>query len=83
MPDKSGTETEASRKKCVDKTNTETEAKQETGISQSSHSQYQKEHMINIYLTDSDVEAAVDFVKDHEELYDKTNERFKEKARCA
>ena len=29
--------------------------------------------MTNIYLTDSDKEATVDFVKDHEELYDKTN----------
>ena len=29
--------------------------------------------MTNIYLTDSDEEAIVDFVKDHEELYDKTN----------
>ena len=37
--------------------------------------------MINIYLTDSNEEAIVDFVKDHKELYDKTNEHFKEKAR--
>ena len=37
--------------------------------------------MTNIYLTDSDDEAIVDFVKDHEELYDKTNEHFKDKAR--
>ena len=37
--------------------------------------------MTNIYLTDFDVQAIVDFVKDHEELYNKTNEHFKEKAR--
>ena len=41
------------------------------------HSRQKKGHMINIYLTDSDEEAIVDFVKDHEELYDKTNEHFK------
>ena len=37
--------------------------------------------MTNIYLTDSDEKAIVDFVKDHEELYDKTNVHFKHKAR--
>ena len=37
--------------------------------------------MTNIYLTDSDEKATVDFVKDHEELYDKTNEHFKDKAK--
>ena len=37
--------------------------------------------MTNIYLTDSNEEAIVDFVKDHEELYDKTNEHFQDKAR--
>ena len=36
---------------------------------------------MNIYLTDSDEEAIVDFVKDHEELNDKTNEPLKDKAR--
>ena len=30
---------------------------------------YKKGHMTNVYLTDSDKEAIVDFVKDHEELY--------------
>ena len=38
-------------------------------------------HMTNIYLTESDEEALLDFVRDHEELYDKTNEHFKDKAR--
>ena len=37
--------------------------------------------MTNIYLTDSDKEAIVDFVKEHEKLYDKTSEYFKDKAR--
>ena len=35
--------------------------------------------MTNIY--DSDEETIVDFVKDHEELYDKTSEHFKDKPR--
>ena len=34
--------------------------------------------MTNTFLIDSD-EAIVDFVKDHEELYDKTNEPFKKR----
>ena len=37
--------------------------------------------MTNIYLTDWDEEAIVDFVKDHKELYTKTNGHFKDKAR--
>ena len=37
--------------------------------------------MTNIYTTDSDEEAIVHFVKDHEELYDKTNGHFKDNAR--
>ena len=37
--------------------------------------------MTNIYFTDSDEEAIVDFVKDHKELYDKTNDHFKDKTR--
>ena len=40
-----------------------------------------EEAMTNIYLTDSDEEAVVDFVKDHEELHHKTNEHFKDKSR--
>ena len=35
---------------------------------------------MNVYLTDSDKEAIVDFAKDHEELYNKTNKHFKDKA---
>ena len=40
-----------------------------------------QENMMNTYLKDSNEEAIEDFVKDHEELYDKTNEHFKDKAR--
>ena len=35
----------------------------------------------HIYLTESDKEVIVDFVKDYKELYDKTSEHFKDKAR--
>ena len=34
--------------------------------------------MTNIYLTDSDEEEIVNFVKDHEELYDKNDDYFKD-----
>ena len=37
--------------------------------------------MTQTFLTDSDEGAVVDYVKDHEELYDKTSEHFKDKAR--
>ena len=37
--------------------------------------------MTNICLTDSDEEAIVGFVKDHDKFYNKTNEHFKDKAR--
>ena len=42
---------------------------------------YKKGHITNLYLTDSDEEAIVDFVKDHKEFYDKTSEHFKGQAR--
>ena len=53
------------------------------GEAKTSHSQYRhkKGYMTNIYLTDSDEEAIVDSVKDHEEHYNKTNKHFKDKAR--
>ena len=35
--------------------------------------------MMSIFLSDSDEEAIVDFVKQHEELYDTTHEKFKDK----
>ena len=57
-----------------------TEGGGEAGTSQW-HSRHKKRHMTNIYLTDSDEEAIVDFVKNYEELYDKADEHFKDKAR--
>ena len=57
----------------AEKSDTETEAVGgEVGPSQ-----YKKGHMTNIYLTNSDKEAIVD----HKDLYNKTNEHFKDKAR--
>ena len=35
--------------------------------------------MKSIFLSDSDEEAIVEFVKQHKELYDKTNDSFKDK----
>ena len=35
--------------------------------------------MKSIFLSDSDSEATVEFVKQHEELYDKINDSFKDK----
>ena len=40
-----------------------------------------KGHMVNNYLTDTNDEAIVDFVKDDEELYEKAHEKFKDKAK--
>ena len=71
-------------KKCArtDRSDTEmdTKAGGEAGTSQS-HSRHKKRHMTNIYLPDSDEEVIFDFGKDHEELYEKTNEHFTDKAR--
>ena len=56
-----------------------TEGGRKMGTSQL-HARQKKGHMTNIYLMDLDEEAIVDFVKDHNELYDNTNEHFKDKA---
>ena len=56
--------------------NGHTEAGGEAGKSQL-HSRHKKGHMTNIYLTSYDKEAIVNFLKDHKELYNKTNEYFK------
>ena len=63
----------------TEKNDTEIEAGGEAGALSQSH--YKEGHMSNIYLTDLDEEGIVDFVIDHKELYDKTNEHFKDKAR--
>ena len=52
----------------------DTEGGGEVGTSQS-QSRFKKGHMTSIYLTDSDEEAIVDFLKDHEELHDKINNK--------
>ena len=56
----------------------ETKAGGEVAASQS---RYKNWHITNVYLTDSDEEAIVDFLKDHKELHNKTSEHFKDKAR--
>ena len=43
--------------------------------------QTQEKHMANIYSTDLDEEAIVVYVKDHEDLYDKTNRHSIDKPR--
>ena len=68
----------AEKRPRTEKSDTETETGGEAGPSLS---RYKKGHMTNIYLTDSNKEAIMDFMKDHEELYDKTNGHFMDKAR--
>ena len=63
----------------TERSDTETEAA--VGEAGTLKWRYKKGHMTNVYLTDSDTEAIVDFVKDHEELYNKNGEHFKDKAR--
>ena len=46
---------------------------------ESTQSRQKKGQMKSIFLSDSDKEAIVEFVKQHEKLYDKTNDRFKKK----
>ena len=42
-------------------------------------SRQKKGQMKSIFLSDSDEKAIVEFIKQHEELYDKTNDSFKDK----
>ena len=58
----------------------EKEAGGETSQS-SSQLQRKKGNMTNIYLTDSSEGVKVNFVKDHDKLYDKTNVLLKNKPR--
>ena len=46
---------------------------------ESTQSRQKKGQMKSIFLSDSDEEAIVQFVKQHKELYDKTNDSFKDK----
>ena len=45
---------------------------------ESTQSRQKKGQIKSIFLSDSDKEAIVEFVKQHEELYDKTNDSFKD-----
>ena len=58
----------------------DTEREAAGGEAGPSQSHCKKGHMTNLYLTDSD-KAIMDFVQDHEEMYDKTSEHFKDKVR--
>ena len=53
----------------------------EASTSTKSPSRNKKGHMAIIYSTDSDEEAIINFVKDHEKLYHKTNKHFNDKVR--
>ena len=46
---------------------------------ESTQSRQTKGQMKSIFLSDSDEEAIMEFLKQHEELYDKTNDSFKDK----
>ena len=46
---------------------------------ESTQSRQKKGHIKSIFLSDLDEEAIVEFVKQHEELNDKTNDSFKDK----
>ena len=64
----------AEKRPRTERSGTETEA--DGGEAGSHMRRYKKGHMTNIYLTNSDEEAIVDFVKYYEELYYKTSEQF-------
>ena len=46
---------------------------------ESTQSRQKKGQMKSIFMSDSDEEAIMEFVKQHEELYDKTDDSFKDK----
>ena len=48
-------------------------------VVESTQSRQKKGQMKSIFLSDSDEEAIVEFVKQHRELYDKTKDSFKDK----
>ena len=66
-------EREEARRSRIERSESEmdTEGEREAGTSQF-QSRCKKGDVTNIYVTDSDEEVNVDFVKDHYELYDKT-----------
>ena len=64
---------EESQKRGEKRTRTDTDTYVE-----SIQSRQKKGQMKSIFLSDSDKEAIVEFVKQHQELYDKTNDSFKD-----
>ena len=46
---------------------------------ESTQSRQKKGQITSIFLIDSDEEAIVEYVKQHEELFDKSNDSFKDK----
>ena len=46
---------------------------------ESTESRQKKGQMKSIFLSDSDKEAIMEFIKQQEELYDNTNDSFKDK----
>ena len=46
---------------------------------ESTQSRQNKGQMKSIFLSDSDKEAILEFIKQHKECYDKTNDSFKDK----
>ena len=59
----------------------DTEGGEQPSISAQFQSRGKKGHMMNIYLTHSDGDSIVDFVKDHKKLNNKINKPFKDRAR--
>ena len=58
----------------------EKRARTDTDIdAESTQSRQKKGQMKSIFLSDSDEEAIIEFVKQQEGLYDKTNDSFKDK----
>ena len=66
----------------TDKSDTKMDTEAGGGRANLSHVPRQKKgHMTNIYLADSEKGGSCGLAKDHEELYNKTNEYFKDQAR--
>ena len=62
-------------------TEKDTEGRVKASASTECKSRHKEGHMTNIYLTDSNEEFIADFVKDHEELCNQTQNKFKDNAR--
>ena len=73
---------ERERKESPERGETRVQIDTDTDV-ESTQSKQNKDQMKSIFLTDSDEEAIVEFIKQHEELYDKTNNSFKDKQKAA